>query len=140
MHNSKIYIKESWFLCSACRPILVNISMMFHEYTLKSFKVKEQTRFCKKKKKKKKKKCYLQSSNGHNSKHIYPRFMVLAICVSSNTAYIYTNVFQVRPTKRTRFKTDRRAWQKQWVDNKRRYKAIVRNNSAKFQLYPANSF
>ena len=43
-----IYITESWFLSSARRPMLVNISMKFHEYILKGFKVKEQTRFCKK--------------------------------------------------------------------------------------------
>ena len=35
--------------------MLVNISMKFHEYILKGFKVKHRTRFCKKKKKKEKK-------------------------------------------------------------------------------------
>ena len=71
--------------------MLVNISIKFHEYILKGFKVKERTRFCKKKKKKKKKihkkkNNYLQISNEHNSKHIYPRLMVLAICMSSGDA------------------------------------------------------
>ena len=45
-HNSKMHIQELRFLCSACRPVLVNISMKFHEDILNGFKVTEQTRFC----------------------------------------------------------------------------------------------
>ena len=45
-HNSKIYIQGLWFLLSAHRPMLVNISMKFHKDILNGFQVTEQTRFC----------------------------------------------------------------------------------------------
>ena len=83
--TQNIHIQELQFLCSACRPMLVNISMSmkFHEDILKGFKVIEQTRFCHRN-------CYLQSSKEHNSKKIYPRVMVLALCTSSNVGkYLY---------------------------------------------------
>ena len=55
--------------------------------------------------------CYLQSSNGINSKHIYPRVIVLAIGMSSNVAsYLHEDIlngFQVRPTEGHNFNTDR---------------------------------
>ena len=35
--NSKSIIQELWFLHSACRLMLVNICMKFHEVTLNSF-------------------------------------------------------------------------------------------------------
>ena len=59
--------------------MLVNISMKFHEDNLNGLKVIERTQFCHRN-------CYmyLQSSKGHNSKNIYPRVMVLALCTSSN--------------------------------------------------------
>ena len=41
----KIYITESWFLCSARRPMLVNISMKFHEYIIKVVKLKSEHDF-----------------------------------------------------------------------------------------------
>ena len=40
-NNSKQYFQELWFLHSACHPMLVNISMQFHED-----EVKEWTKFC----------------------------------------------------------------------------------------------
>ena len=73
VHNSKIYIKGSWFLCSARRPVLVSISLTFHENVLKGFNVIERTRFCRWN-------CCLQNSKEHNSKFIYPRLMVLMLC------------------------------------------------------------
>ena len=57
--------------------MLVNISMKFNEVILNGLKVIECTQFCHRN-------CYLQSSKEHNSKNIYPRFMVLALCMSSN--------------------------------------------------------
>ena len=57
--------------------MLVNICMMFDEDTLNGFKVAGQTRFCLRN-------CYLQSSEGHISKSINTRVMVLAFCTSSN--------------------------------------------------------
>ena len=59
------------------QPMLVNISMKFQEGILNGLKVIEQTQFCHRN-------CYLQSSKGHNSKNIYPRVMVLVLCMSSN--------------------------------------------------------
>ena len=41
-----IYIQELWFLRSAHRLMLVNISMTFHEDILNGFQVAERTRFC----------------------------------------------------------------------------------------------
>ena len=72
-----LYIQELWFLHCAYHPMLDNISMKFHEGILNGFQVTERTRFCHWN-------CYLPSSKGHNSKHIYPRVMVLALCTSSN--------------------------------------------------------
>ena len=57
--------------------MLVNISMKFHEDILNRLKVLERTQFCHRN-------CYLQSSKGRNSKIIYPRVMVCALCTSSN--------------------------------------------------------
>ena len=37
----KIYIQVLWFLRSACRLMLVNISMTFHEFILNAFQVTE---------------------------------------------------------------------------------------------------
>ena len=42
----KTYIQALWFLCSARRLMLVNISMNFHEDILNGFQVTERTRFC----------------------------------------------------------------------------------------------
>ena len=42
-HNSKIYIQELWFLRSARRLRLVNISMTIHEDILNGFQVTERT-------------------------------------------------------------------------------------------------
>ena len=57
--------------------MLVNISIKFHEDILNGLKVIEGIQFCHRN-------CYLQSSKGHNSKNIYQRILVLAICTSSN--------------------------------------------------------
>ena len=73
----KIYIQELWFLRCARRLMLVSISVKFHEEILNGFQV---TRFCHWN-------CYLQSSKGHDSKNIYWRFMVLAICTLSKAAF-----------------------------------------------------
>ena len=43
-HNSKSILQELWFLGSACRLMLVNICMKFHEGTLNGFWVTERTR------------------------------------------------------------------------------------------------
>ena len=75
-NNSKLYIQELWFLHSACHPMLVNISMKFHEDILNGLKVIERTQFCHRN-------YYLQRSKEHNSKNIYPRVMVLSLCTSS---------------------------------------------------------
>ena len=45
-HNSKIYIQELWFLRSARRLMLINISMKCHEDILNGFQVRGRTRFC----------------------------------------------------------------------------------------------
>ena len=72
------YISKSYGSCALHRrPILINISIKFHEDILNGFKVIERSRFCHRN-------CYLQSSKAHNSKNIYPRVMVLALCTSSN--------------------------------------------------------
>ena len=42
----KIYIQELWFVRSARRLMLFNISMKFHEDILNRFQVTERTRFC----------------------------------------------------------------------------------------------
>ena len=60
----KVSIQELWFLHSACRLMLVNICMKFHEDILNGFKVTERTRFCLRN-------YYLQSSKGYNSKKSY---------------------------------------------------------------------
>ena len=61
--------------------MLVNISMKFHEDILNGLKVIELTQFCHRN-------CYLQSSNGHNSKNIYQRVIVLALCTSSHVGFM----------------------------------------------------
>ena len=71
-NNSKLYIQELWILHSAGHPLLVKISMKFHEDIFNGLKVIERTQFCHRN-------CYLQSSKGRNSKNIYPRVMVLAL-------------------------------------------------------------
>ena len=81
----KVYIQKLWFLRSARCLMLINISMKFHEDILNGFQVTEQTRFCHWN-------CSLQSSKGHNSKTIYPRVMVLAICTSSNVDWYFYDV------------------------------------------------
>ena len=60
--------------------MFINISMKFREDILNGLKVIGPTQFCHRN-------CYLQSSKGHNSKHIYPRVMVLAFCMSCNVGY-----------------------------------------------------
>ena len=39
-------IQELRFLCAARRPVLVNISLKFHEVVPKGFNIIERTRFC----------------------------------------------------------------------------------------------
>ena len=65
--------------------MLVNIFMKFHEDILNGLEVIEQTQFCHRN-------CYLQSSKGHNSKNVYPRVMVLALCTPSNIDYYFYDV------------------------------------------------
>ena len=60
-NNLKLYIQELWFLHFAGYPMLVYISMKFHEDILNSLKVIERTQFSHRN-------CYLQNSKGHNSK------------------------------------------------------------------------
>ena len=69
----KVYVQELWFLCSACRLMLIDIYKKFLEDILNRFQVTEWTRFCD-----------VQSSKGNNSKRIKARAMVLALCMSSN--------------------------------------------------------
>ena len=59
-----------------CTAKKTQASMNFHEDILNGLKVIERTQFCHRN-------CYLQSSNGYNSK-IYIQVMVLALCTSSN--------------------------------------------------------
>ena len=94
--------------------MLVNICMKFHEDILNSFKVTERTRFYLRN-------GYLQSSKGHNSKSINIKelwflrsarhLMLVNICMKFHEDIL--NSFQV--TERTRFVTDRRPGQKQYV-------------------------
>ena len=71
-----VHNQELLSLCSARRPVLVNISIKFHKDILNGFKVIERTRFCHRN-------CHLQSSRGHNSNK-YPRVTVPVLCKSSN--------------------------------------------------------
>ena len=96
---TQVSIQELWFLHSACRLMLVNICMKFHEDTLNGFKVTERTRFCLRN-------CYLQSSKGHNSKRTKQelrflrsarRLMLVNICMKFHEGTL--NGFWV--TKRT---------------------------------------
>ena len=66
-------MQELPFLHSACRLMLVDICMKFHDASLYGLKVIEQTRFCEG-----------QSIKGNNSKNINARVTVLALCTSSN--------------------------------------------------------
>ena len=50
-------MQELWFICSACRLMLIDIYMKFREDSLNSFQVIERTRFC-------------DSSKGNNSESI----------------------------------------------------------------------
>ena len=65
-------MQELPFLHSACRLMLVDICMKFHDASLYGADTME-TRFCEG-----------QSSKGNNSKHINARVTVLALCTSSN--------------------------------------------------------
>ena len=71
-----VHNQELLSLVTACRPVLVNISIKFHKDILNCFKVIERTRFCHRN-------CHLQSSRGHNSNK-YPRVTVSVLCTSSN--------------------------------------------------------
>ena len=100
-NNSKLYIQELWFLHSACHPMLVNISMKFHEDILNGLKVIERAQFCHRN-------CYLQSSKGHNSKIYIQELWVLRsarrLMLVNISVKFYDdtlNGFQV--TERTRF-------------------------------------
>ena len=44
--TQRVSIQKLWFLHSACRQMLVNICMQFHEDILNGFEVIERTRFC----------------------------------------------------------------------------------------------
>ena len=61
-------MQELWFLCFACRLILIDIHIKFHEAILNCFQVIEGTHFYDG-----------QSSKGSNSKSIIVRIMVLAL-------------------------------------------------------------
>ena len=74
--TQNVSIQELWFLRSACRLMLVNICMKFHEDTLNGFKVTERMQFCLRN-------GYLQRSKGHNSKSINTRVMFLVFCTSN---------------------------------------------------------
>ena len=41
--TTKLYRQELWFLCSACRLIMLYISMKFHDNIVKAFQVIERT-------------------------------------------------------------------------------------------------
>ena len=69
--TKKIHKQELWFLHSACRHMVLNICMKFHEDILEGFNIIQRTQFCHRN-------CYLQSSKGQNSKHTYPR---VSFCV-----------------------------------------------------------
>ena len=43
--TSKLYIQELWFLCSACRPMILKICMKFQEDTFNGFQVKHRHNF-----------------------------------------------------------------------------------------------
>ena len=45
-NNSKMYRKELWFLWSACRLIMLYISMTFHENNFNGSQFIERARFC----------------------------------------------------------------------------------------------
>ena len=101
-NNSKLYNQELWFFHSVCNPMLVNISMKFHEDILNGFKVIELTHFWHRN-------YYLQSSKGHNS-NIYiqefwflrPARCLMLINISMKFHEDILNGFQV--TERTRFR------------------------------------
>ena len=57
--NSKMYRQELWFLCSACRLMMLYVSMKFHENILNGFQVIEQTQ-----------NYHCQISKGNNSKNV----------------------------------------------------------------------
>ena len=65
--------------------MFINISIEFREDILNGLKVIQRTQFCHRN-------CYLQCSKGHNSKHIYPRVMVNALCTSSNACLYFYDV------------------------------------------------
>ena len=44
--TQNIYIQEIWFLRSAQRPMLVNISLTFHKDIFNGLQVTERARFC----------------------------------------------------------------------------------------------
>ena len=75
-------MQELPFLHSACRLMLVDICMKFHDASLYGLKVTERTRWTRF--------CEGQSSKGNNSKNINARVTVLALCTSSNVdCYLY---------------------------------------------------
>ena len=45
-NNSKLFIQGLWFLHCAGHPMLVNISMKFHEDILNGLEVVERIQFC----------------------------------------------------------------------------------------------
>ena len=63
-----VHNQELLSLKSACRPVLVNISIKFHKDILNGFKVIQRTRFYHRN-------CHLQSSRGHYLNK-YPRVTV----------------------------------------------------------------
>ena len=72
----KIYIQELWFVRSARRLMLVNISMKFHEDILNGFELQSGHDF-------------VTGTDTYEiqrviTQKIYQRVMVLAICTSSN--------------------------------------------------------
>ena len=54
---------------------------------------------------------YLQSTKGHNSTNIYPRFMVLALCTSSNVDNYFCDVPWGYLERFSRYSADTNKWQ-----------------------------
>ena len=90
-----MYIQELWFLRSARRRMLVDISVKFREYILNGFHVTERTRFCLWN-------CYLPSSKGRNSKIYIHELWFLRLMLVNISFTFHENIlngFQV--TERT---------------------------------------
>ena len=77
--TQSVSIQELWFLHSACRLMLVNICMKFHDGILNGFIVTERTRAYRKN-------LLFSISKGHNSKNTQSRVTNLALCTSSHFA------------------------------------------------------